>query len=476
MTSPDFSQYVDLTINDVQPTDIYDDAVDYAREAMPDFSPREGTVEDAVLQAISLVAGLVTGGINRLPNGLMEGLLQLLGFERQQATFATGAAIITAVDTSGLTIEAGTRIAYVENIDGTQVQHIFSTDEQVVIAPGSSVSAATPITAASTGVLPVIDDGDPLLLLTASNRILSVAFSGTLTQGEAGESDDSYFTRGATHIRSLSQALTTRDQISSYLLTSIPEIQRVKTLDLRKLNAFTGVQIFESAGVLNASVTGTVTSLGTNPDHVRISGASDTKFNKVYEIDSSSDPSGSTVFLADTSGASTGETFTGSYLLEFLNTIETDASDTAGYFTTVVADASGGNVTSASKTEAVSSVTDRLVAGIQFSLMDPLTFNINVAVIIQVLPGFDELTVRAAVESAIETAISPTNWQWGTVVRKNNILSLASQTSGVDYVESVTLTLDAGELLATVNGTTGDIEFVHEGTLPTAIATVGVVT
>lgn len=472
MASPDFSQYVNLTINDQQPTDIYDDAVDYAREALPDFSPREGSVENALLQAMSLVSGLVTGAINRLPNGLMEGLLELFGFEREQASFATGSAIFTAVDNTGLTIAAGTRIAYVENVDGAQIQHIFATDEQVVIAAGSTVSIATPITAVTTGVLPVIDNGDALTLLTASNRIFSVTFSGTLTQGEAGETDDSYFTRGATYIRSLSSSLATKDQVTSFLLTQFPELQRAKTLDLKRLNRFDGVQIFESAGVLNASVTGTVTGLGTYPDKVRISGSSDSKFNKVYELENGSPPNASLVYLTDTSGASSGETLTGSYLLEFLNTIEDGSADTAGYVTTVVADVNGDALSSATKSDAETAVIDRMVASMEFATMDPLYLDVNVAVILEIRSGFDELTVRAAVEAVIEAYLSPANWEWGTVVRKNTILSLASQTSGVDYVESVTLSLDVGELLATVNGTTGDVEFAHEGTLPTGIATV----
>ena len=37
MASPDFSQYIDLTINDKQPDGIYNEAVEYARLALPEF-------------------------------------------------------------------------------------------------------------------------------------------------------------------------------------------------------------------------------------------------------------------------------------------------------------------------------------------------------------------------------------------------------------------------------------------------------
>jgi hypothetical protein len=44
MASPNFSEYINLTINDKQITDIYDDAVEYAQIALPEFTPRVGTI------------------------------------------------------------------------------------------------------------------------------------------------------------------------------------------------------------------------------------------------------------------------------------------------------------------------------------------------------------------------------------------------------------------------------------------------
>ena len=79
MASPDFSNYIDLTVNDKQPDEIYNDAIDYAKIALPEFSPRSGTVEDAVLQSTAYMAGVTSGSINRLPNGLMEGIMRLIG-------------------------------------------------------------------------------------------------------------------------------------------------------------------------------------------------------------------------------------------------------------------------------------------------------------------------------------------------------------------------------------------------------------
>lgn len=483
MSSPDFRQYVDLTINDVQPSDIYEEAVAYAQTVLPDFQPKTGTVEDAVLQAISYVTGLMTGAINRLPNGLMEGVLNLYGFTREQSSFATGAAIFTAVDSAGVVIPAGTRVAYSENTGTETIQHVFSTNTEVTISSGSTTSVAVPITAATSGTKPVIDDGDPLTLLTSSNRIFSVAFSGALTQGGSGETDADYFARGATYLSSLSQALVTATQVTNYVLSTYIDAKRAKTLDITGIFKFDGVQIFESSGNLGASVTGDPTSIFPTPvsgDLVRIVGASDDKFNKVYEVDSINS---TTVFVTDTSGASSGETLTGSYTLEVLMNMQDPSlgsflggpQERPGYALTVVATNEGAGIPEAVKTTAIADVQDRLVAGLTYDIVNALTVPVNVEVNISVLTGFDEITVRDNVEAVVAAYLAPSAWNWDQKIRANNIMARAANVAGVDYVDSVTMSLDAGELLATVDGGTGDVDFGYRGTLPIPTVSCGAI-
>ncbi|MBM4210606.1 MAG: hypothetical protein FJ187_08665, partial [Gammaproteobacteria bacterium] len=63
MPSPDFSQYVDLTDFDVQPGDLYLDALEYARTSIPEFDPRPGTLEDAIMQAGAYVGAGTIGSV-----------------------------------------------------------------------------------------------------------------------------------------------------------------------------------------------------------------------------------------------------------------------------------------------------------------------------------------------------------------------------------------------------------------------------
>ena len=107
MPSPDFSDYIDLTINDKSITDVYDEAVEYAQTSFPEFSPRTGTIENALLESVAYSTGSLIATINRLPDGLMEGLLKLMGFNRIEATASTGTVLIELSVNTGATIVSG---------------------------------------------------------------------------------------------------------------------------------------------------------------------------------------------------------------------------------------------------------------------------------------------------------------------------------------------------------------------------------
>ena len=73
-------------------------------------------------------------------------------------------------------------------------------------------------------------------------------------------------------------------------------------------------------------------------------------------------------------------------------------------------------------------------------------------------------TVSTAIETALQGYLDSDAWDWGRVVRKNEIISLLDTVTGVDYVKSVTLTLpeetvgavSTANLTATyANGTSG---------------------
>jgi hypothetical protein len=477
MPSPDFSEYIDLTVNDLQPEDIYTAAVEYAQTGLPEFSPRSGTIEDAILQSMSYVSGEVIGAINRLPNGLMEGILRLMGFNRLEDTFAIGAVVFTSIDDTGLAIPVGTQVAYTEITATGSIQHIFETTEAAQISLGSTTSSPVAVVAVETGEKPAISDGQSMVILTASNKLFSAAFSGSLTQGAVGESDADYFQRGVRYLQSLSTALATPAQISSYVLDNFQEAYRTTTLDLTEIDSLTGITIFESGGLIGASLTPNITSVAPviNPgDHMRIYGATPEYFNGIFEIDSVEPYPGSAIYFSNTVGASSGETHTGTYTVELLEGLKLTTDDVLGSITIIVNGTEAQDISSAYRNTIKSGVGQKIIGGISLSVVNALFLDFDVNIVFGLQSGFSELDVRNAIDTRISTYLSAEEWDWSSKIRLTTLTTLISEINGVEYVDSVSAALAAGEPLAQ-QLLNGDIEFLYKGVLPRANVTVGVV-
>lgn len=475
MASPDFREYVDLTINDVQPLDIYNASIEYAKVALPEFAPRSGTVEDAMLQAMSYVAGLMTGAINRLPNGLMEGILRLMGFDRDEETFATGSIVLTTIDDTGVTIPAGFQVSYTEVTDTETIQHVFETSESAQILLGQTVSGPIPVVAVEAGEKPVISDGDTLLILSASNKVLGCTFSGTLSQGIAGESDDSYFARGATYLSSLSSCLTTAPQMDKYVLNAFRDVFRSNTYDLTGQQELDGIRIFMSGSQIAASLNQDPTLIVPTPtagDHVRIYGVTPDKFNRVFSIASLGSAGSNTIFFSNIVGASAGETYTLPYKVELLSNYGLTEPDNLGNVVTFLCDSEGAAISSGLRTTIKNDLLNRVVAGLTYNTSNALIADFNLNITIAVANGFAALDVRSAVDAAITAFLSPQSWDWSPIVRRNAIITRVSQVPGVSYIDDLTISLPSNQYLCVIN-TDGDVEFNYKGVLPRATVTVG---
>ena len=265
MASPDFSEYIDLTIYDLEPVDIYNEAVEYARTALPELEVRAGTVEDALIQAVSYSTALLVGSINRLPDGLMEGILKLLGFSRLEATFSEGSATFTVDDNNGQTVPAGTVIAYEEiSSEGVVTAWTYETLTDLIIPVGSTTGTVA-IQALEAGLYPSIFSSQDLSLISPAAGVLAVELTSQTSTGTDSESDAAYFARGSQYLGSLSSALVTRTQIQNYIdvnYSSVP-IRHVFDLTDDVTESYTaaaaagyiGIVLANSNGSAHASTT-----------------------------------------------------------------------------------------------------------------------------------------------------------------------------------------------------------------------------
>ena len=264
MTSPDFREYIDLTIYDTTPQDLYDDAVVYAQTALPEFEPRLGMVEDAILQSMAYVGALIATSINRLPNGLMEGMLRLLGFQRNEATFSTGTAQFTVSVNTGIVIPADTAITYNQLVDGLVTSYAFATDVDLVIANGSD-SGSVAITALTSGKYPSLLDNQALTLVSQVPYVLAIELTADLSTGADAETDAAFFDRGSQYFSSLNTTIATSTHMTNYISANYSTVPIFKVYDL--LDG-TGNMLFATApaeGEVTIAVCGTDGTALTSP-------------------------------------------------------------------------------------------------------------------------------------------------------------------------------------------------------------------
>lgn len=231
MTSPDFRQYIDLTLYDVDPFQLYDDAITYAQTSVPEFQPRIGTLEEAIMQAIVYNTAQLIASINRLPDGLMEGLALLTGLTRNEATFATGEVEITVYVSTGDTIPAGTVFTYQTVNDDILTSYNFYTTTDLII-PNGNTSGTVAIQGIVAGQYPALLDGQEFELVSPAPKVTSIVLSGDLSIGSNAETDTEYLNRAAQHFASLSSCLTTKSQMANYISSNYANIPYSAVFDL----------------------------------------------------------------------------------------------------------------------------------------------------------------------------------------------------------------------------------------------------
>jgi hypothetical protein len=464
MPSPDISNYIDLTVYDLQPSEVYDASVEYAQTALPEWTPVAGSIEDAILQATSSMTAFVAAAINRLPAGNVEGLLRLFGVERNSGTAPTATVNIVFIDASNRTIPAGTRFGYLDNTEAEPVLYVFETIDTVTTSAGS-------ITAAIEGIsfieYPSISSGTQLQLLSAVSSIQSVTLTSNLSVGADPETQTEFINRGIAKFASLSESLATESQFAAYALVNYSSVYRAKGFSRLKIE--TPITSLTSSG---ASVTAEVASgheilAG---DYVRVFNASDTTYDGYFEVQN---VDSTHVYwsqdVTHASASATGAILT-SHALQ--DPVDGNYTPTNGYATLYVSDLDGASVSASTLAEIEEEITDKAIGGLIFRVDNAKVANLNVNISYTLKSGNLAAVVSASVAAAVESYINPNNWPWSQDVYVNEIIALVDRVSGVERVVSVTITDPDNS--GTVDEGTGNFLFDYVGVLPLATATVTV--
>jgi hypothetical protein len=235
----DFSEYVYLVPFDVSPTAVYLDSIEYAKIALPEFQPRQGTPEDAILQAVSYISALNISAINRLPDRLMAGLVGMMGVEINDGSQAVIDVEFTCIDYDGTIVPQGTIVRYDYEFLGEQRSIYFETIEEGTIAavvytgtqalPTVTVEARA-IDVGATLPIPV---GTVLEIDTPTSSIVSATVDDFVSNGTSPETTEEFLNRAVQFLGSLSSSFARASQIDGHVLSTFAStVSRCKAYDL----------------------------------------------------------------------------------------------------------------------------------------------------------------------------------------------------------------------------------------------------
>lgn len=230
----DFSEYINLTVHDKDAGTLYREMIEVARAVMPDFNLRRGTLEDALFQSSAFLAATATNSINRVPNGIMQGIVSLMGYERPVGTRATATATIVLYGTTGEIIPSGTefRYRYTNTTAGYETDYLFVTSDDVVITDSSPPTGTINLVSGQFGEMPVPTVGESTLMpLSIDTNINTVTFA-TFQNGTNPLTDQEYLDSAKTFLESISTTFVTAKQLEAAILVNFPYVSRCKVYDL----------------------------------------------------------------------------------------------------------------------------------------------------------------------------------------------------------------------------------------------------
>ncbi len=235
----DFSQYINLRSFDASPTEVYLDSVDYARLVLPEFTLRQGTPEDAIMQAVSYISALNIAAINRLPDRLMSGILGMLGVQIDDGTQAFIDVRFTGIDYDGTSIPQGTILRYDYEFLGEQESVYFETVEEgvidAVVYTGTEELPSVVVECRSldVGELLPLTAGLDMIIDSPTSNVLSATIEEIVSNGTNQEISEDYLNRAVQYLGSLSSAFAKASQIDGYVLSDfVGTVSRCKTYDL----------------------------------------------------------------------------------------------------------------------------------------------------------------------------------------------------------------------------------------------------
>lgn len=205
MPSPDTTAYYDLRIMDLDPQDVFENAIDTLKQVLPEWVPRETNTEVFLMEALAQMVAEGIFSLNRLPDGIVEVLLRLFGITRSNGQAPIAQVEFHMTNTAGYTVPAGTSVRL--ELPGDVEPIIFTTDVDLTIASGDLAGVVNATGDRFTADANGVAAGTVMELLDSIIAVDYVVLDEPLSGGQEPEDDEAFFTRGMTRLSRLNDTL-----------------------------------------------------------------------------------------------------------------------------------------------------------------------------------------------------------------------------------------------------------------------------
>ena len=232
-TSPDYTQYIDLTLFDKSPADILAVGISTFRSRGTDWIPSETNLEMVLMEAFAIEISEIIFTVNRLPESMMQTLLSLYQVTRYAGSPPSVYLTFTAMDDTGYTIPGNTEV--ILPLSNGEFMSFFTNSPLTIVASattGTIQATATEYTNIANG----IDIGTSLQIIDALIGIDSVESASIVAGGVLPETVESWISRGIQRFQRLVDTLVLPSHFVQAALEN-PAVVRANAIDNYDPNA-----------------------------------------------------------------------------------------------------------------------------------------------------------------------------------------------------------------------------------------------
>ena len=216
------STYLGVTVDDADPQGVFDRMLALAETRLPQWEPRNGSLEVVLMEACAVGVADLVYAANRTLGALVEGLISLYGVARDEGTPATGTVRLTLTGSQTTLIAEGT-LFRLEDADSM----LIATESVEVTGTTVDVAVATTDTG---GYLNAITAGTACDPVVAVPHLANCVLHTDLNGGADAEDDLAFLTRAATRFARVTSSLVVPEHFTAYALEQ-PYVKRAVAVD-----------------------------------------------------------------------------------------------------------------------------------------------------------------------------------------------------------------------------------------------------